>query len=401
MFTFHFIDFQYVSNESVETRIIGTRPRLYYLDWLRVFAIGVVFFFHTNMFFTDYNFHLKNAETSLSSTIFMSFLSQWMMPLFFFIAGAAVYYALQVRNAHAFIRERGLRLIVPLAFGMFVIAPPQVYLERLANSEFVGTYPQFYPHYFDGVYGFGGNFASLGLHLWFLFFLFIFSVITLPLLLPKKESGKSIISRFTTLFERPWALILLFLPLVPTDVLTDIAGLGSIRGIFGGWIFFSYVLFFIYGYLVISSTKIQEIIRRHCRMAFIMAVVTTVVFLILQYQLDIRTYGTQGNIGMIFLRTFGAWCWIIAILGFANRFLNFSNRFVRYANEAVLPFYVLHQTIILGIGFHVIQWNLGIPAKYAIISSTSFCAIMAAYELLIRRVNVFRVLFGMRPKKRQ
>ena len=387
--------------QTTETKITDNRPRLYYLDWLRVFAMGVVFFFHNGMFFASYDFHVKNGETSFSCTNFVSFLSQWMMPLFFFIAGAAVYYALQFRSARQFIRERGLRLMIPLIFGIFVLAPPQVYLERLANSQFVGTYLQFYPHYFDGVYGFGGNFASAGLHLWFLLFLFIFSVVTLPLLLPKKESGKSLISRFATLFERPWALILLFLPLVPIDILSDMAGLSPLRGFFGGWIFFSYVLFFVYGYLVISSTKIQEIIRRYSTIALIVAVASTAIGFVLRYQVDMQSYGTQGYVGMTFLNAFRSWCWIIAILGFANRFLNFSNRFVRYANEAVLPFYVLHQTIILGIGFHIVQWNMGIPAKYAIISSTSFVAIMAAYELLIRRVNVFRVLFGMRPKKRQ
>jgi len=387
--------------QTIETKITDKRPRLYYLDWLRVFAIGVVFFFHNGMFFSSYDFHIKNGETSFAVTNFVSFLTQWMMPLFFFIAGASVYYALQVRSARQFIRERGLRLMIPFVFGMFVIAPPQVFLERLANSQFAGNYLQFYPHYFEGIYGFGGNFATSGLHLWFLLFLFIFSVVTLPLLLPKKESGKSFISRFATLFERPWALLLLFLPLAPIDILSDMAGLDPARGFFGGWIFFAYVLFFIYGYLVISSAKIREIIRRYGKIAFVGAVAATIIGFILRYQVDIQSYGTHGYVGMVFLNAFRGWFWIIAIVGLANRFLNFSNRFVKYANEAVLPFYVLHQTIILGIGFHVVQWSVGIPAKYAIISSLSFAATMAVYELLIRRVNVFRVLFGMRSKKRQ
>jgi len=67
--------------------------------------------------------------------------------------------------------------------------------------------------------------------------------------------------------------------------------------------------------------------------------------------------------------------------------------------EAVLPFYILHQTVITIIGFYVIQWNLGIAPEYLIIASTSFIAIIAIYELLVRRINVLRFLFGMRLKK--
>jgi hypothetical protein len=86
---------------------------------------------------------------------------------------------------------------------------------------------------------------------------------------------------------------------------------------------------------------------------------------------------------------------VSAILGFGSLFLNFGNKFLRYTNEAVLPFYILHQTIILIIGFYVVQWDMGVAVKYGVITSISFIAIMAIYELLTRRVNVLRFMFGM------
>jgi glucan biosynthesis protein C len=76
-----------------------------------------------------------------------------------------------------------------------------------------------------------------------------------------------------------------------------------------------------------------------------------------------------------------------------------NNRFLAYANEAVLPFYILHQTVIITIGYYVVQWNIDIALKYLIIASTSFIVIMAVYELLVRRFNVLRFLFGMKIKK--
>jgi peptidoglycan/LPS O-acetylase OafA/YrhL len=86
----------------------------------------------------------------------------------------------------------------------------------------------------------------------------------------------------------------------------------------------------------------------------------------------------------------------MAILGFGSRYLNFSNRLLKYANQAVLPFYILHQTIILSVGYFVVQTNVPILVKYLIIAATSFVAIIALYELLIRRINILRFLFGMK-----
>ena len=102
-----------------------------------------------------------------------------------------------------------------------------------------------------------------------------------------------------------------------------------------------------------------------------------------------------GWIGILTLRAVLAWCWIIGFLGFGSRVLNFENRFLTYANEAVLPFYILHQTILLIIGYFIIQWSSGIATKYMIITATSFVVIMAIYEFLVRRVNTLRFLFGL------
>ena len=93
-----------------------------------------------------------------------------------------------------------------------------------------------------------------------------------------------------------------------------------------------------------------------------------------------------------------SWCWLVAILGFVRRYLTIKNAFLQYANEAVLPFYLLHQTVLLLIGYFVVQWDMGVAAKYAIIGLCSFIAIMGIYELVIKRNNILRFLAGMKPK---
>ena len=161
----------------------------------------------------------------------------------------------------------------------------------------------------------------------------------------------------------------------------------------------SYLLFFIYGYLIFSNTQIQGIIKRYSIIGLIAALILTVISLYMQFGVKL-TNNTTTWVSISALRSLRAWCWIIAILGLGSRFLNFNNRFLRYANEAVLLVYILHQTIIIIIGFFVVQWSMGIAPKYLIISTTSFIAIVAIYELLVRRINILRFLSGMRVKRK-
>src|SRR5262249_6868719 len=106
----------------------------------------------------------------------------------------------------------------------------------------------------------------------------------------------------------------------------------------------------------------------------------------------------QSGDGVFFgvFRSVNVIAWLVAILGFGSKCLNFQNRFLNYANEAVLQFYILHQTIILGIGFFVVRWGIGIPAKFVVIGLSSFVSIMLTYHFVIRPINALRFLFGMK-----
>jgi glucan phosphoethanolaminetransferase (alkaline phosphatase superfamily) len=88
------------------------------------------------------------------------------------------------------------------------------------------------------------------------------------------------------------------------------------------------------------------------------------------------------------------------MLSLGARYLNFNSRVLTYGNEAVLPFYLFHQTIILAVGFFVIGLDVGIFPKFLLVAVLSFAAIMALYELAVRRYGVIRFLFGMRALKR-
>ena len=105
-----------MSNQATqipEPDLAAKPARLYYLDWLRVFAMVAIFFFHNDRFFDIDGWHVKNATTSLASSVHIAFFNQWMMPLFFILSGAAVYYSLKSRKTGGFVKERILRILIP------------------------------------------------------------------------------------------------------------------------------------------------------------------------------------------------------------------------------------------------------------------------------------------------
>lgn len=155
--------------------------RRYEIDWLRMFAVLLLIYFHTAVIFVHgTTYHIENRQKSVGLDIFTLFVDQWYMPLFFFIAGAATSFALRFRSGFQYVRERVKRLFIPLVFGTLVIIPPQIYYERLSEKVTYSSYIRFYPHFFQGIYP-KGNFTWN--QLWFIAYLFVFSLACLPLFL--------------------------------------------------------------------------------------------------------------------------------------------------------------------------------------------------------------------------
>jgi hypothetical protein len=373
----------------------STPQRDYAIDWLRVFAMLMVFLFHCGRFFDFEGWHVKNNQLDFGITIFVLFLSQWIMPIFFILSGISSYYSLSRRKPSEYFRSRIHRLFIPLVFGIFVLIPPQVYIERISHHQFDGSFFQFFPHYFDGFYAFGGNFAWMGLHLWFLLMLFIFSILTLPLFLGlRKNIGQDFISWLAGKLEYRGAIYLLAVPFAILEIIIDPSGIG--RRDFGGWSPFLYIIFFVYGYMVFADRRCRSMIERQAIFSLAGALLVTAMMLALFLIKSDPSFGTSYFTLMTVLRAFNTWFWLLAIVGFGIRYLDFTNRFLAYANQAVLPFYIFHQTIIVTIGFYLMNWDIAVLPKYAILSTASFMTIMFLYEIFVRRINILRYLFGLK-----
>jgi glucans biosynthesis protein C len=382
---------------SVSNAAPSSSLRLYYLDWIRVLAMFGVFIFHNSRFYDSFvDWHVKNATTNLAASVVVAFASQWIMPLFFLIAGAGVYYALKSRRANKFTRERLSRLLIPFIFGMLVIVVPQAYFQALYQGEQLSQYNifQIYWLYLQSL-------PDLNtFHLWFLLDLFVISIVAVPLLSTRSSSGESIISKLAKVLHQPWALILLFvLSLTFVDIILDPAGAAGLGYRNGGFNIIAYLLFFIFGYLIFANPRIMEAFKKLRWLMLgigIVAMIILFTFFIDNLIYPAKYFGTAIYDVSQFVQAISTWCWLLAILGLGASYLEHENRFLSYANEAVLPFYILHQTVIISIGFYVTKWNTGVGLKYLIISVSSFMVIILIYELLVRRINILRFLFGMK-----
>jgi glucan biosynthesis protein C len=366
--------------------------RQHYIDWLRVVATISIFLFHNSRAYDYGDWSIKNAQTTLVATQFVDFMNIWMMPLFFVLSGASAFYSLRSRNGSSFLKERFFRIVIPwLVTGIFIMAPPQVYLERVSHGEFTGNFFQFFPHYFDGMYGFGGNFAWMGMHIWYLMLLSVFSIVLLPFFLSRAKTGLSLAQSVAAKLGRPWVLPLLFVPVGIVALLSSVVGLGWTEQM-GSWDILSYAMFFMLGYVLFASTNLQEAVRKQGGWFLIAAVAFSVIHLVLKSSVHPAFYED------IDMRLLATWGWVVGLLWLGRRFLNFTNRFLVHVNEMVLPFYILHQTVIVAIAYFVVQTGLAIPLKYGITVLVSLGTILVLYELLVSRIGVLRFLFGMKAK---
>lgn len=365
-----------------------TIDRLYYLDWLRVIAALMVFCFHAAMIFVSWDWHIKNSQTSFIMDTFVRFIHLWIMPLFFLLAGAGTWCSLRHRTGRGYLCERFRRLIIPLLFGTLFIIPPQVYVERLSSSEFNGSFFQFYSHFFDGVYP-QGNFTWN--HLWFLLYLFVISMIALPIL---QKARADISLRFDSIIVRPW---IIFLPIIPVIFIE-----AAFRYTWPSYLYLTdmllFLLFFIYGYLIVSENKIRQAIVHYAKVSLLLGLISFGAIVVMYFTNNIPAPGsTWGYVIFKICWSSTALLWIVGIVGLGIKHLNYNNRFLRHANEAVLPFYILHHTVILIVGYYAVHWSINLFIKYIVIVTISFMATIIGY-LLIRQSDLFRVVFGLKIK---
>jgi glucans biosynthesis protein C len=381
-----------------------TTQRQTYLDWLRILSILGILFFHSAMPYDAGDWwHIKNKETSNLMMEVVFFMHQVRMPLLFFISGTVSYYMMQSRSGLSFIGIRFRRLFIPLLVGMFIIVPPQIYMERLTQG-FKGNFWDFYPSVFRFVPYPKGSFSWH--HLWFIFYLFLYDLVFASifawLVSPKSERFRESLA----VLAKGKRVFLLAIP--------GIVWLGWMSWklpetndlIHDGCYFVYWLLFVLVGFVCILQPKLMDGLERNRRFALAVGFVS---FMIMDYMRwnKIEPDGVNWHFhGEIFYAAFRAlratigWGWVLALVGYGKHYLNYKHKALNYLNQAVYPFYILHQTVIVILTYYLVQTQETILMKYIFTVIATFFISVLVYHLFIQPYALMRFLFGMKPKSK-
>jgi peptidoglycan/LPS O-acetylase OafA/YrhL len=360
------------------------------LDWLRVAAILLLHLYHSCRFFNVNDpWHLKAPELIPALNQPMDVLHLLRMPLLMLIAGAVTAYAIQKRGLGGFAWDRSKRLLLPLVFGMLVIVPPQIYVEWLDKGRFTGSYWAFWPQVLKGVPYPAG--ATSWHHLWFVAYLFVFCLLAVPLFgWLEQPSGQAFLRRAEAFFAKGWTLLLLVAPIwairiglmhrrETNDLLHDPKGV----------LFYGYL--FLVGHLLGRCPGAWERMVR-LRWAFLGLGAALLAALLPDGEFP---FPFEHLAVWLF-----SWSTLLAAFGFAKKLVTVEGPRLRHLQGIAYPFYILHQTVILVVGYPLMKPVMNAWARLGWVTILSFLATWALCEG-IARVSLLRPLFGMGPKAKR
>lgn len=375
--------------------------RKYYIDWIRVLAFFLLIFFHCTMPFVIFGWEVKNKETSMDLSRLIWWMHQWRLPLLFFISGVGIHFSLNKRSVISFAGERFVRLFIPLLFAMFFTIPLQVYFERLQEGKISESYANFYPTVWNFIPYPEGTLTWS--HMWFVVYLFVYCLLLLPVFaLFKIKALKKIKEKIAGFFSHVLTAFTLFIPFTFYYFNLYIK-YPEQQSLLDDWFLFLFSLTLVfYGYMLGGSNKFWSTCERF-RIYFFFAAIICIIYLFYGYWWQMNLPKEQNTSLYVYgiVNSIHVWAWILAALGFAKKHLNFSNKFLKYATQAVYPFYILHQTLIVAFGYYVVQWHLPISIKLATLIILTFSSLILIYQFVIKPFILTRILYGLKPKEKK
>jgi len=365
--------------------------RLHYIDWLRVLAVLLLFPFHVSRVFNAGDpFYVKSTYLSTPLSYVLGFISVWHMPLLFVLAGASTYFALSRRTNGQYVSERIRRLLIPFVFGVFVLIPPQTWYGARFNSGYTGSFGDYLVsgdflvwNIQDG----GDYYGGFGLgHLWFILWLFVISLVALPLLSRTREgTGARRMAAFSALLAKPQGWLLGAFILFVGDALPDPVGKNP----------FFFLGLFVLGYAAMASPAFMDGAFKHRYLTLAVGLALSAWWVLTwSYRESLpdpsltRVVVTMG--GML-----ATWLTVMGMLGCGRAWLDRPSRALAYLSESSYPIYMLHQTVIVVLAFTVVQVVGGGIAQWSVLLTGSVVVTFGLYEV-VRRVTPLRAMFGLK-----
>lgn len=381
-------------------------PRRYDLDWLRIIAFGLLILYHSGMFYVTWGWHVKSVHAGPEAEWAMLLLNPWRLSLLFFISGVALRFAADKLGGWKLARERTVRLGLPILFGMVIIVAPQSWLQLVEGGEFSGSFWAFWPQYLD----FNSDFSittPTWNHLWYIVYLLVYTLLLAPFAGRISRLMRGAGSRVTqALFAGKWGpAAALTLPVLPHILyrLTLDPHFPTTHDLTNDWANHAHSLtMLMLGFVLAKDVHFWSAVRRALpwAVALVLALGTGLSVLWAQWEALSTSSDWQWIIWPArATRLAYAWIAIAALLGLAQHFLNRPSRALTYMTEAIFPWYILHQTLTVMLGYWLTRRGLPVGLEAALVIGGTFAGCALLHELVIRRVGFLRPLFGLKPAK--
>lgn len=371
--------------------------RHYGMDWLRIGAFALLIFYHIGMVFVPWGFHIKTAQPMDWVEIPMLLTNPWRLSLLFVVSGYASR-ALLSKSAGigGFLKNRTARLLIPLAFGMAVVVPPQTWVQLVGQNGYGQSYLWFLAHDYFRFGKLDGIVMPTWNHLWFVAYLWVYTLaLALLMLLP---GANRLQAAFDRVFGGGRAVLLPMIFLLVTqfwlfhreDDTHDLFGDGLAH--------LQYFPAFLFGFgLAASRSAIAGLARWWAASAAVAIGCYAVIagMLVAYPDFSFPTHGVATTFRLV--REIDSWIAIAALIGIAERFLNRDHRWRTTLAEATFPFYIIHQTVIVLVEFWVKPLGIGAAGEFAILVPATIAGCWAFY-LIGREVNWLRPLIGLRAR---
>jgi glucans biosynthesis protein C len=353
---------------------LGLQGRVNYLDWLRAMAVLGVVVYHALQPFGAINWFITNDERSPALTMVVALLSSFGMPILFLVAGASARFTLQRRSTREFIAERATRLLIPFAVGTIVLSPISGYIFAVSSGTatdsflaYVASYPGIVLDYNITNVGLSMRLLLVGMHLWFLGALFIFSVVGAPLFaLLSSPRGRRVLESLSHLARVPGATLLFAIP-ATLPILILFASTTQPE-LWDSWSFGWFAVVFLLGYVIYSDPRLIRAARRDMPVAAVTAAVGSIGLAatdFVHWSAIAQPYGIAYALMLTLYGTTG-WAWTMTLLGIGMRLRAAQRPLPTRVANISLPLYVVHMPIVLAISAVVVRSSLDLWPKLVV-----------------------------------
>lgn len=381
--------------------------RRYDLDWLRIGAFAVLILYHVGMFYVTWDWHVKSSRASETIEPLMQLVSPWRLTLLFLISGAATRFMADKMSAWKLTSARMGRLWPPLLLAFFVIVPPQTYYQIVEALQAMpappaGALDNFWVHYATGWGRWCDADGCLDTptynHMWFVAYLIIYTLALLPLLPVLRRTPKAL----AVLIAGPGFLLTPLLFLWITRV-TLFPIFGETHDFREDW-YLHVVNFatFLFGFAIAKHEPFFERCVKW-RLPMLATAIISWAALMMFYAMYPGDAVPPEWQRVVFrgVRELQAWGAIVAAIGFAHHYLrNADGPIRRTLTQAIFPFYLIHQTLIVVAGHYLDELRLPIWVEASTLIGATALGCWLFYDLG-RRVPFLRVWIGLPSKGHQ